>query len=448
VSTSRTLRTGLIAGVVTAGMLGTNLARAASVTPDWATKYPAAVLLANATSADGSEVFATGWIGTGATRTFLTIAYDGATGGQLWAKTYGGGQQDQGSSVAVSPDGSTVYVAGSHTVDEATLDLDWATVAYDASNGDVRWSRTYDAPAVDESEDRASAVLAAPNGLVYVTGQKVTGDGHRDFRTAAYEGSTGATRWSAVTRPGSGLGLALSPDGSTLVVRGNYAGNLIGTVTYNALTGVQGWWRAWDGPDNIQALSRDVVFTPDGKHILSAGIVATSDGGYDYALLRYGAADGVFYWARRYRGVPGYSEDFLTSIAMAPDGATVFVTGYGSKGTDTADYATVAYDPDSGVQKWVKRFNAGGTDQAESIAVDPTGAEVYVSGQSEGTVSGFDFVTLTYDASTGAKLDSWRYTPGSDVADLTLVNGSLVISGLGSSGGDPSGAGLTARFPT
>jgi DNA-binding beta-propeller fold protein YncE len=108
----------------------------------------------------------------------------------------------------------------------------------------------------------------------------------------------------------------------------------------------------------------------------------------------------------------------------------------------------VAYDPDSGVQKWVKRFNAGGTDQAETIAVDPTGAKVYVSGQSEGTISGFDFVTLTYNASKGAKLDASRYGPASEVADLTLVNGSLVISGLGSSGGDPSGAGLTARFPT
>jgi DNA-binding beta-propeller fold protein YncE len=125
----------------------------------------------------------------------------------------------------------------------------------------------------------------------------------------------------------------------------------------------------------------------------------------------------------------------------------VFVTGYGSKGTDTADYATVAYDPDSGVRKWVKRFNGGGTDQAASIAVDPTGTKVFVSGQSEGTVSGFDFVTLTYDASTGAKVNAWRYGPGSHVDDLTLVNGSLVISGLGSSGGDPSGAGLTARFP-
>jgi hypothetical protein len=117
-------------------------------------------------------------------------------------------------------------------------------------------------------------------------------------------------------------------------------------------------------------------------------------------------------------------------------------------GTDVGDYATVAYDPDSGVEKWVKRFNAGGSDQAKSIDVDPTGAKVYVSGQSEGTMSGFDFVTLTYDASTGAKLDSWRYGPGFDVAALTLVNGSLVISGLGSYSGDPSGAGLTASFPT
>ena len=133
---------------------------------------------------------------------------------------------------------------------------------------------------------------------------------------------------------------------------------------------------------------------------------------------------------------------------MAPDGTTVFVTGYGSKGTHVGDYATVAYNPDTGVQKLVRRFNAGGTDRAEAIAIDPTGSKVYVSGQSEGAVSGFDFVTLTYDASTGAKVDPWRYGPGFDVADLTLVNGSLVISGRGSDSGDPSGAGLTARFHT
>jgi sugar lactone lactonase YvrE len=62
--------------------------------------------------------------------------------------------------VAVSPDGSTLYVAGTHTIDEATLDLDWATIAYNTANGSVRWSKTYDGPAVDESDDRAAAVAA------------------------------------------------------------------------------------------------------------------------------------------------------------------------------------------------------------------------------------------------------------------------------------------------
>jgi len=58
------------------------------------------------------------------------------------------------------------------------------------------------------------------------------------------------------------------------------------------------------------------------------------------------------------------------------------------------------------------------------------------------------FAMITYDAVMGTKLDSWRYGPGFDVTDLTLVNGTLVITGRGSDSGDPSGAGLTARFPT
>ena len=276
----------------------------------------------------------------------------------MWAKTYGGGQQDQGASLAVSPDGSTVYVAGTHTVDEATLDLDWATIAYNTENGNIRWSRTYDAPAVDESDDGAAAVATSPNGqLVYVTGHKTGADGNREFRTVAYVASTGAAQWTANDRYGVGQSLAVSPDGSTLVVTGDYqlAMRRIGTIGYNAQTGDRLWLRVWDGPENIQALSRDIVMAPDGEHVFVAGIDAGSDGGYHYALLKYGT-DGSLSWTRRYQGVPGYSEDFLTSVAITPDGGTVLATGYGSDGSDVADYATVAYDAGSGAKLWTKRF--------------------------------------------------------------------------------------------
>jgi WD40 repeat protein len=447
VSTPRSFRIAFIV-VAASALLGATVSPAAAAPAPWATLYPGGHLVANAASPDGSTVFATGWIGAYDTRTFLTIAYDADTGEQLWAKTYGGGQQDQGASLAVSPDGSTVYVAGTHTIDEATLDLDWATVAYDTANGDVRWSRTYDAPAVDESDDGAAAVATSPNGqLVYVTGHKTRADGNREFRTVAYIASTGATQWTANDRSGVGRGLAVSPDGSTLVVIGDYqlAMFRIGTIGYNAQTGNRLWLRVWDGPENIQALSRDIVMAPNGEHVFVGGIDAGSDGGYHYALLKYGT-DGSLSWARRYQGVPGYSEDFLTSVAIAPDGGTVLATGSGSDGADVADYATVAYDAESGAKLWTKRLDGGGSDFARSIAVDATSATVFVTGSSDGSKSGLDFLTVAYNASTGAKIGASRYEPGFEASALVLTGGSLVISGTGSYMGDDSGAGLTAAF--
>jgi WD40 repeat protein len=452
VSTTRSFRIAFT--VVAASMLlGTIVSPATAAPAQWATSYPGAHLVANAARSDGSTVFATGWIGAYDARTFLTIAYDADTGQQLWAKSFGGGQQDQGASLAVSPDGSTVYVAGTHTVDERTLDLDWVAIAYDTANGDVRWSKTYDAPAVDESDDRAAAVAVSPDGqLVYVTGHRTVADGNEEFRTVAYIAADGATQWAANDPSGEGLGIAVSPDGSRVVVTGDTPLTMgqIGTFGYDAHTGVRLWTRTWDEPDNIQARSRDIVMAPDGKHAFVGGIVAASDGGYDYALLKYGTTNGVLSWTRRYQGVSGYSEDFLTSVAIKPNGSTVYVTGYGSKGAnvDDYDYATVAYDAGSGARLWTKRFDGGGSDFARSIAVDPTGTTLFVTGSSEGSTSGMDFLTVEYNAATGAKIRSARYEPGFEAFDLVLVPGSIVVSGTGSYMGDDSGAGLTAAFST
>ncbi len=281
-----------------------------------------------------------------------------------------------------------------------------------------------------------------------MTGQKSRADGNKEFRTVAYVASTGATQWAANDRYGTGLGLVVSPDGSTVVVTGDYqpAMRRIGTIGYDAHTGDRLWLRIWDGPDNIQALATDIVMSPGGDHVFVGGNVAASDGGSDYALLKYGTADGALSWARRYQGVPGYSEDFLTSVALTPDGSSALVTGFGSDGTDDADYATVAYNAGSGATLWTKRFDGGDSDFARSIAVDPTGTTVVVTGSSDGSTSGSDFLTLEYDASTGAKIKSARYEPGFEASDLVLTGGSLVISGTGSYMSDDTGAGLTAAF--
>ena len=60
------------------------------------------------------DVFITGMRDNTTTADMATVAYDGATGHRLWARTYDKAR-DEGRAIAVAPDGSTVFVTGGPT---------------------------------------------------------------------------------------------------------------------------------------------------------------------------------------------------------------------------------------------------------------------------------------------------------------------------------------------
>jgi DNA-binding beta-propeller fold protein YncE len=102
--------------------------------------------------------------------------------------------------------------------------------------------------------------------------------------------------------------------------------------------------------------------------------------GYDYATVAYDAQSGASVWTRRYDG-PGHSHDTANAIAVSPDGTKVFVTGE-SWGSTSSDYATVAYDAQSGGSLWTKRYDGPlhSEDAAFVMTVSPDGSKVFVAG--------------------------------------------------------------------
>jgi DNA-binding beta-propeller fold protein YncE len=106
------------------------------------------------------------------------------------------------------------------------------------------------------------------------------------------------------------------------------------------------------------------------------------------------ASPGAQLWAKRYNG-PGNSTDIANSLAVSPTGGAVYVTGQSSGATTGDDYATVAYNAATGAQLWVSRYSHG-ADVANSVAVSPTGGTVYVTGQSSGATTGYDYATIAY----------------------------------------------------
>ena len=100
-----------------------------------------------------------------------------------WVARYNGlaNGNDRASSVAVSPDGTKVFVTG--LSDGISTSVDYATIAYDAAVGTELWVGRYNGPG--NSADAAYGLAMSPDGTkVFVTGDSQGSTA--DFATVAY----------------------------------------------------------------------------------------------------------------------------------------------------------------------------------------------------------------------------------------------------------------------
>lgn len=111
-------------------------------------------------------------------------------------------------------------------------------------------------------------------------------------------------------------------------------------------------------------------------------------------------------------------------MAVSPTAKTVFVTGYSDGSTTGHDYvyATVGYNAATGAQLWVKRYSGPGNSAPSSMAVSPTGKTVFVTGYSAGTTTRDDYATVAYSAASGARLWVRRYNgPGNGASEASSI---------------------------
>jgi MYXO-CTERM domain-containing protein len=220
----------------------------------WTAKYESPNGDSDATalglSPDGTRLFVTGEsTGSGTSTDYLTLSYDAASGAQRWQAGYDGNADiDKATALAVAPDGSRVYVTG-FSSGNAT-GTDYATLAYDAASGTQLWVTRYNGPA--DASDEAYAIALSPGGtVVYVTGHSTnvstsTPKG-ASYATVAYDSRLGLQRWEArynvhtpapVSTTFSGdtaYAIAASPDGSRVIVTG-ISTSLTTTTDYDFAT--------------------------------------------------------------------------------------------------------------------------------------------------------------------------------------------------------------------
>ena len=304
---------------------------AATRAPLWTARYflpdTNSAAMALAVSPDGTRVFVGGRSEGMTGSNYLTVAYDQRTGAKLWTRRTSGGT-DELHAIAVSPSGSMLYVTG--TREMPVTDEDVFTIAYDAATGTTRWSARYNQSRGGESlEDFGDAIAVSPDGSkVFVAGSS----GGPFALLVAYNAETGARLWArSLQRSSWFFALAASPDSSRVYTTGGvdtptqFSNDL--TMAFNASNGSTLWSRQYNGPAGGEDGGNLIAVSPDGSRLYVSGASSKlgepgwTAGFLDWATIAYRANTGTRLWGKRYEsGVP-------LSIAVAPAGENVYVYG-------------------------------------------------------------------------------------------------------------------------
>jgi len=350
------------------------------------------------------------------------IAYDSATGAQLWDTSTGAGL-----SVAVAPDGHAVFVI--NQVRNSSGNWDYSTAAFDAVTGSQLWASRYNGRA--NGDDFPVALAVGPGGgTVFVTGASKGRTTGADYATVAYAAATGrqlwASRYNGHGRSGdSPAAIAVSPRGGAVFVTGRSADDFA-TVGYAAATGTALWTRRYGRADRND-FATAVAVSLNGRRVFVTGISEGRTSRQDAATVAYAAASGSRLWVRRIR------DAYASAVFVSPlGGGTVLVAGTGDDSSRRNSYfLAVAYGTVTGRTKWVFAFSHLIEGQGERVfaeAISPDGRSLYLNG------SAGEPLTVAANVATGAVswyLDGDRTVIGPvavspDGGTIYLVGGDII----------------------
>ena len=360
-----------------------------------------------ATSPDGKMVYVAGTSvnSDNNTTSYVVLAFDAATGTQRWASQYPeitGSTNASSYALAVSPDGSSVFVTG-------TITGGIATAALAADTGNQLWVSTY-----PNSYAIAPPDITTDGQRVYISAaayyKDIDGSTYAKAVAIAYDAATGTQLWLAhdVGNPGAtsfGSKIAVSRNGSYVYMAGGKSGSSGYVVdvllfTYDATTG-NTLQETHHGPTQGFPPA-GIVVSPNGSRVFveEANVETTLNNALTLAYDGLGNS----LWTARYPTScadancatrPWYYDPIITS----PDGSTVFVTGTYLHVFGEQAFVTIAYDAATGTEKWEAMYPHNVVDNIVGpvIATNPNGKEIYVSGPANNS----NITTLAYDASNG-----------------------------------------------
>jgi hypothetical protein len=272
----------------------------------------------------------------------LKYAVDGSGD---WVRTYNGNatSYDEIRSLAISAAGDVAVTGlswGGATADSGT-DYDYATLSY-SSAGDEKWIALYDGSG---GEDRATDVVVDANGDVIVHGYSSDPSTGFDFATLKYQASDGQVLWTSryntsTANADFATQAVVDAAGDVYVTgfTGTAPGQDFATVKLSGENGDQLWAKLYNGPLRVQDQATSII--EDGAGGVWVGGFSIGLGtGADYALVNY-SSEGDQQSVLRYNA-GGNSDDRPSGVVLDTSG-NLYLTGTSGTGFN-ADYLTVKY---------------------------------------------------------------------------------------------------------
>ncbi|TAJ24909.1 MAG: hypothetical protein EPO68_00710 [Planctomycetota bacterium] len=338
-----------------------------------------------------------------------TCALHVPTGALLWQAPYDGPwkHDDRPSSIALSTDGSLVYVAGYATELVGTQWRQHALLlAYTASSGSLAWSQVSSAPDTSYAD-----VGATPNGArVIATGASGLSNDKR-MLCEAFDAGTGAAAWSvAFAAPAFALGraLAFAPDGQRVYVSGVHDNFGIHTRTWalSVADGAALWDQLFLAGSTYGAGGPALALSPSGQFLYVVG------GDVSASVLKYRTATGQLQWSVNVAGFSG------RDVAISADGAHVYALG--RMPSDGGYVARVLAVTDAGAIEWQRDLGTPGpymVEPAGELVLCADGARVCATGTSSPAGASTVWVTGAFDAATGAPQWTYEHPASSGAAE-------------------------------